>query len=175
MARLARADLVDPAEVAVFYCFHRCVRRSYLCGDDPDTGRNYDDRKRWLEERLTFLASAFGIDLIGFAIMSCRWISSLHALRVGVPDETCMGGCVRSRESNAEMSHDVCGCFLLIQIRREKFCSQFLYWAHHLSARPTDRLLRWCRQQRGQSIRVYCPRAQRWNSTVSFSSRERSA
>lgn len=70
MARLARAELVDPAEVAVFHCIHRCVRRSYLCGEDPCTGRNYDYRKRWLEERLGFLAGAFGIDLIGFAIMS---------------------------------------------------------------------------------------------------------
>lgn len=73
MAGLARADLVDPAEVAVFHCFHRCVRRSYLCGDDPYTGRNYDYREAWLEERLKLLASAFGIDLVGFAIMSNRF------------------------------------------------------------------------------------------------------
>jgi hypothetical protein len=78
LACLARADLadlvdlVDPAEVAGFHCFHRRVRRSYLCGDDPYAGRNCDDRKRWLEERLTFLASAFGNDLIGFVIMSFR-------------------------------------------------------------------------------------------------------
>jgi hypothetical protein len=69
LACLARADLADLVEVAVFHCFHGCVRRSYLCGDDPDTGRNYDDRKRWLEERLTFLASAFGIDLV---VRQCR-------------------------------------------------------------------------------------------------------
>lgn len=70
MARLARADLVDPAEVAVFHCINRCVRRCFLCGDDPLTGRSYEHRKVWLEERLKFLAGQFGIDVLGFAIMS---------------------------------------------------------------------------------------------------------
>lgn len=70
MARLVRADLVDPDEVALFHCHSRCVRRSYLCGDDPYTGRNYDYRKEWLEERLRWLAAQFGIDLVGFSILS---------------------------------------------------------------------------------------------------------
>ena len=70
MARLARADLVDPAEVAAFHCIHRCVRRSFLCGNDPYSGRNYDHRKAWLEKRFEFLAGQFGIDIIGFSIMS---------------------------------------------------------------------------------------------------------
>ena len=70
MARLARADLVDPAEIAAFHCIHRCVRRSYLCGEDPYSGRNYDHRKAWLEERFRMLAGLFGIDIVGFAIMS---------------------------------------------------------------------------------------------------------
>ena len=70
MARLARADLVDPAEVAVYHCVNRCVRRIFLCGDDPYSGQNYDHRKAWLEKRLEFLAGQFGIDVVGFAIMS---------------------------------------------------------------------------------------------------------
>jgi len=32
MARLARTELVDPAEVAVFHCINRGVRRACLCG-----------------------------------------------------------------------------------------------------------------------------------------------
>jgi hypothetical protein len=70
MARLVRADLVDPSEVATFHCLNRCVRRGYLCGDDPHTGHNYNHRKQWLEERLEWLAAHFGIDLIGFSILS---------------------------------------------------------------------------------------------------------
>jgi REP element-mobilizing transposase RayT len=52
------------------HCINRCVRRCFLCGDDPITGRNFDHRKRWLEERLAFLARQFGIDVLGFAILS---------------------------------------------------------------------------------------------------------
>ena len=70
MARLARADLFDPAEVSVVHCINRCVRRCFLCGDDPHTGANYDHRKAWLERRLAFLAGQFGIDVLGFAILS---------------------------------------------------------------------------------------------------------
>ncbi len=70
MARLVRADLVDPHQVAVFHCLNRCVRRGFLCGVDPYTGRNYDHRKQWLAERLEWLAAHFGIDLIGFSVMS---------------------------------------------------------------------------------------------------------
>jgi REP element-mobilizing transposase RayT len=70
MARLARADLVDPNEVATFHCIHRCVRRSYLCGADPYTGRNYDHRKAWIEQRIEWLSRYFGIDVVGYSIMS---------------------------------------------------------------------------------------------------------
>jgi hypothetical protein len=41
-----------------------------LCGHDPVTGQNYEHRKAWLEERLVFLAGVFGIDVLGFAILS---------------------------------------------------------------------------------------------------------
>ena len=64
MARLARGDLFDPAEVSAFHCMSRCVRRSFLCGDDPYNGRNYDHRKLWIEQRIQFLAGLFGIDVL---------------------------------------------------------------------------------------------------------------
>jgi REP element-mobilizing transposase RayT len=67
---MARGDLFDPAEVSVVHCINRCVRRCFLCGCDPLTGQNYEHRKAWLEERLAFLAGQFGIDVIGFAILS---------------------------------------------------------------------------------------------------------
>lgn len=70
MARLARAEIFDPLEVSVFHCINRCVRRCFLCGHDPLTGRNYEHRKAWLQRRLAFLAGQFGIDVLGFAILS---------------------------------------------------------------------------------------------------------
>ena len=70
MARLARGDVFDPFEISTFHCINRCVRRCFLCGHDPVSGKNFNHRKRWLEERLRFLAGIFGIDVLGFAILS---------------------------------------------------------------------------------------------------------
>jgi hypothetical protein len=36
----------------------------------PCQRRNFDHRKRWLEDRLIFLAAQFGIDVVGFSILS---------------------------------------------------------------------------------------------------------
>ena len=70
MARLPRSDAIDESTVGVYHCINRCVRRAFLCGDDPVSGNNYDHRKTWIQERLEFLASQFGIDVIGFSVMS---------------------------------------------------------------------------------------------------------
>jgi hypothetical protein len=64
MARLARAEVFDPLEVSVVHCIHRCVRRGLLCGPDPLSGKNYEHRKPWLENRLDELAGRFGIDVL---------------------------------------------------------------------------------------------------------------
>lgn len=68
--RLARAEVLDPGQVQVAHVYNRTVRRCFLFGDDPLTGKNYDHRKQWIEEALEQLAAAFGIDLLAFAILS---------------------------------------------------------------------------------------------------------
>jgi REP element-mobilizing transposase RayT len=70
MARLARTEVFAPDEVAVVHVMNRTVRRCFLLGDDPLTGKNFDHRKEWMEAELERLAANFGIDLIGYAIMS---------------------------------------------------------------------------------------------------------
>ena len=70
MARMARAEVFAPDEVAVVHVMNRVVRRCYLMGNDPVSGKNYDHRKVMIELQLQRLAGAFGIDLLGFAIMS---------------------------------------------------------------------------------------------------------
>jgi hypothetical protein len=67
---MARAEVFAPDEVAVVHVMNRVVRRCYLLGDDPVSGKNYDHRKVMIENQLQRLAGAFGIDLLGFAIMS---------------------------------------------------------------------------------------------------------
>ena len=73
---MARAEVFVPDEVAVVNVMHRVVRRCYLLGDDPVSGKNYDHRKVVIELQWQRLAGAFGIDLLRFAIMSnhFHWI-----------------------------------------------------------------------------------------------------
>ncbi len=70
MARLARAELFEASEVAVIHVLNRCVRRCFLLGDDPVSGKNFDHRKEWLENRLHRMAASFGIDLLCYSILS---------------------------------------------------------------------------------------------------------
>jgi hypothetical protein len=67
---MARAEVFAPDEVAIVQVMNRVVLRCYLLGNDPLSGKNYDHRKVMIENQLQRLASAFGIDLLGFAIMS---------------------------------------------------------------------------------------------------------
>lgn len=70
MARLARVEVFAPDEVAIVHVTNRTVRRCFLMGDDPLTGKNFDHRKTWMEQELRHLAAHFGIDLLCYAIMS---------------------------------------------------------------------------------------------------------
>ena len=69
MARLARAEVFDPSEIAIVHVMNRVVRRCILFGDDPISGKNFDHRKVWIEDQLRLQAACFGIDLLGFAIL----------------------------------------------------------------------------------------------------------
>ena len=82
MARITRAEVFDPREVSVFHCLNRCVRRAFLCGSDPVSGKDYGYRKAWLEDRLRFLAGCFGIDVLGFAVLS----NHFHVILRNRPD-----------------------------------------------------------------------------------------
>ena len=62
MARNARRDLIEPAEVGVYHCVQRAVRRAWLRGQDPVNGKNFDYCNVWIRERLAFLAGQFSID-----------------------------------------------------------------------------------------------------------------
>jgi hypothetical protein len=57
-------------EVAIVHVMNRTVRRCFLLGDDPVTGKNYDHRKQWIDDQLVHQARYFGIDLLCQAIMS---------------------------------------------------------------------------------------------------------
>ena len=82
MARLPRRELLDQAEVGVYHCINRCVRRAFLCGQDFVTGKNYDYRKEYVRRRMEFLAGRFGLDVLSYTVMS----NHLHVMLRNRPD-----------------------------------------------------------------------------------------
>ncbi|RPI85331.1 MAG: hypothetical protein EHM42_06790, partial [Planctomycetaceae bacterium] len=70
MARLPRRLTFDPAVIGIYHCINRCVRRAYLCGVDQLSGKSYEHRRQWLQDKLEFIAGVMGCDILGFAVMS---------------------------------------------------------------------------------------------------------
>lgn len=78
---LARAQQVSLDDTPYYHCIARCVRRAFLCGDDPVSGRNFDHRKKWLVARIKQLAAVFAIDVCAYAVMSNHYHLVLHVDR----------------------------------------------------------------------------------------------
>ncbi len=66
---IARKNIVDNQTPGFYHCTNRCVRRTFLCGLDELTGKNYSHRKDWLQARMFELCKLFSIEIYAFAIM----------------------------------------------------------------------------------------------------------
>ena len=66
----ARSSLIPPGQAGTFHCVQRCVRRAFLCGIDHYTGRSFEHRKDWVEQRLMRLAECFAVAVHAYAVMS---------------------------------------------------------------------------------------------------------
>lgn len=66
----ARAHLIDPINTGYYHLTSRCVRRAWLCGVDKQTGRNFNHRKDWIEQRILYLSKIFAVEIYSYAIMS---------------------------------------------------------------------------------------------------------
>ena len=78
----ARSQLVPRGSDGLYHCVQRCVRRAFLCGNDDYTGRSFEHRKAWVEERLGLLAECFAISIHAYAVMS----NHLHLVVQLAPD-----------------------------------------------------------------------------------------
>ncbi|MCS5711679.1 hypothetical protein [Candidatus Berkiella aquae] len=67
---IARSSQIDLSSTSYYHCMARCVRRSFLCGLDFETGRDYSHRKSWIVSRIKYLASVFAIKICAYAVMS---------------------------------------------------------------------------------------------------------
>ena len=54
------------------------MRRAFLCGLDPFSGKSYEHRRHWIEERLQTLVEVFAIDVAAFSVMSNHTHLVLH-------------------------------------------------------------------------------------------------
>ncbi len=66
----ARSQLIPSGSPGTFHCVQRCVRRAFLCGADHASGRSFEHRKDWLEQRLALLAETFSVAIHAYAVMS---------------------------------------------------------------------------------------------------------
>jgi REP element-mobilizing transposase RayT len=85
MPAFARHQIVAKGEIGAYHCIARCVRRAFLCGDDPLSGRNFEHRKSWARDRLERLAESFAIDVGAYAVMA----NHLHVVLKQRPDLAC--------------------------------------------------------------------------------------
>ena len=82
MPTYARGQIVVEDEVGVYHCIARCVRRAFLCGEDPYTGQDYSHRRDWILDRLRELAGLFAIEVCGYCVMS----NHIHLVLRNRPD-----------------------------------------------------------------------------------------
>ena len=82
MPQFARKDIVIEGEVGIYHCVSRCVRRAFLCGEDPVTGRDLGHRKDWIRDRLELLVECMAVELCDYSVMS----NHLHLVLRTRPD-----------------------------------------------------------------------------------------
>jgi len=74
----ARKRLVSTEVTPFYHVTSRCVRRHFLCGRDPLTGKDYSARKQAIQDRLALLADVFAVDVCAYTILSNHYHLVVH-------------------------------------------------------------------------------------------------
>lgn len=82
MGRPDRCEVFSPDEVCIVHTVQRCVRRAWLAGVDPSSGKDFSFRREWIRRRMEALASVLAIDILSYAILS----NHLHLILRNRPD-----------------------------------------------------------------------------------------
>ena len=46
----ARSQQISLQDTPYYHCVSRCVRRAFLCGEDPVSGASFEHRRDWVEK-----------------------------------------------------------------------------------------------------------------------------
>ena len=79
----ARCKTIIEGERGVYHCIARCVRRAFLCGLDAYSGRSYEHRRKWVQDRLRKMSQLFAIDVLAYSVMTNHW----HVVLRNRPDQ----------------------------------------------------------------------------------------
>ncbi len=78
-----RSALVSLEDTPYYHVVTRCVRRTFLCGVNHETGQSFEHRRQWIEDRIRLLSSIFAVDICAYAVMS----NHVHIVLKLCPDE----------------------------------------------------------------------------------------
>lgn len=65
-----RSQLISDEEPGFYHCVSRCVRRAFLCGVDERSGKSFEHRRQWIEDRIFKVAESFAVSVYAYAVMS---------------------------------------------------------------------------------------------------------
>ena len=78
-----RRQLINYSDSLYYSITSRCVRRTFLCGEDPLTQKSYEHRRKWIEDRIRILSSLFSLEILSYAVMS----NHIHVVLKAFPGE----------------------------------------------------------------------------------------